>query len=359
MGATGRCATGCAAARGAARRPRSRPEPKVAKARVLENSSGARRCSSSNWIERNLARGRRSREPLERRRHRGTLEVDEFLALIEAADELDHRHSPHTLERASLVRRLRDQTNLDWKRIAGHVGVAPTTAMYLYGCGDDAHDPRCGPRRAIIATLGLAGPRVGELCALNNEDVNLAKARFYVLDAKTEAGVRTVDIHPRLLDELIAYRAARPGWAMDAPTFPTRTGGRRDRGNVLNRVVQPALKRANELRAGRGEPPIHVHVTPHTFRRMYITFMVAGGYDLPYVQAQVGHVDPTTTLAIYAQVMRRSDRDQLRAEIRDLLGVAHAQSTALSAGHITALRAGPSHRSSTTQTAANGRAVHL
>jgi hypothetical protein len=49
--------------------------------------------------------------------------------------------------------------------------------------------------------------------------------------------------------------------------------------------------------------------------------MVAAGYDLPYIQAQVGHVDPTTTLAVYAQIMRRSEGDQLRTEIRQLLGV--------------------------------------
>lgn len=49
--------------------------------------------------------------------------------------------------------------------------------------------------------------------------------------------------------------------------------------------------------------------------------MVAAGYDLPYIQAQVGHRDPSTTLAIYAQVIARPDRDRLRAEIRQLLGV--------------------------------------
>lgn len=54
--------------------------------------------------------------------------------------------------------------------------------------------------------------------------------------------------------------------------------------------------------------------------------MIAAGYDLPYVQAQVGHADPAVTLAIYAQVIRRADRDELRAEIRGLLGVAHPAS---------------------------------
>lgn len=48
--------------------------------------------------------------------------------------------------------------------------------------------------------------------------------------------------------------------------------------------------------------------------------MLAAGFDLPYVQDQVGHSHPTTTLAIYARVIRRSDRDAMRAEMRTLLG---------------------------------------
>jgi hypothetical protein len=43
--------------------------------------------------------------------------------------------------------------------------------------------------------------------------------------------------------------------------------------------------------------------------------MVAAGYDLPYIQAQVGHRDPSTTLAIYAQVIARPDRDELRPPV--------------------------------------------
>ena len=36
--------------------------------------------------------------------------------------------------------------------------------------------------------------------------------------------------------------------------------------------------------------------------------MLEAGAPVPYVQAQVGHEDPTTTLQIYAQVLRRRDR---------------------------------------------------
>ena len=36
--------------------------------------------------------------------------------------------------------------------------------------------------------------------------------------------------------------------------------------------------------------------------------MQEAGAPVPYVQAQVGHEDPMTTLHIYAQVLRRRDR---------------------------------------------------
>jgi integrase len=48
--------------------------------------------------------------------------------------------------------------------------------------------------------------------------------------------------------------------------------------------------------------------------------MLAAGFDVPYVQDQLGHADPTMTLAVYARVIRRADRDALRAELRELLG---------------------------------------
>jgi integrase len=156
----------------------------------------------------------------------------------------------------------------------------------------------------------------------------LAKARFYVNHSKTPAGIREVDIHPRLLEELTTYAAYRPPAPGDAPAFRTRTGNRRNKDNVRLRVITPVVSRANEIRAAEDRPPIRAHVTPHTFRRTYITYMIAAGYDLPYVQAQVGHADPAVTLAIYAQVMRRADRDELKAEIRDLLGEAQAASIA-------------------------------
>jgi integrase len=270
------------------------------------------------WVTRNVARGRRTREPVERRRA-DALEVDEFLSLLEAAHQLDRKHRPDTIARVQEVRRLRDELRLPWKELAQLLGIGLSTARYLYASIDD-EEPPTGPRQALITTLGFAGARVSEVCSLDRQDVDLATGKIRIRDAKTPAGVRVVDIRPRLLEELREYAATRNGTAMTDPFFPTRTGARRDRNNVLNRVVAPVVRRTNELRAERDQPPILMRVTPHTFRRTYITFMLAAGFDVPYVQDQVGHMNPNTTLAVYARVIRRQDRDALRAELRALFG---------------------------------------
>lgn len=292
-------------------------------AQILDEAEDA------TWIDRNPARGRRMREPLERRRRGGALDLDEFLSQLEAASHLDRsRHSARTLERAEVVRALRDDAGLEWKAIAKRLRLAPSTAFYLYGCHErDVDRVVVGRCRSVIATLGLAGPRVTELCELDNKDIDLSKARFFVKDLKTEAGVRDVDLRGRLLSELLMYRAQVGFGESDDPAFPTRTGNRRSKDNVRLRIVDPAVARANELRASRKQPPIHVHVTPHTFRRSYITYMLAAGLDIPYVQSQVGHLDPTVTLAVYAQLIRRPDREELRQELRAFLDTALTQAS--------------------------------
>ncbi len=131
---------------------------------------------------------------------------------------------------------------------------------------------------------------------------------IHVRDSKTEAGVREVNMTPWLRDELLAYRATHPNAASTDPAFPTEAGTRRDKDNINRRVIAPAVRAANALRAERTDSPLPAAVTAHTFRRTFITLMLEAGAPVPHVQAQVGHEDLTTTLKIYAQVLRRRDR---------------------------------------------------
>lgn len=103
-------------------------------------------------MSRNVARGRRAREPVHRRTA-DALEPDEVLALLAAA-QLDRLHKPETLRRAQRVHELRDRLRLRWKEIGAQLDLAPTTAIYLYGCVEDG-EVATGPREAVIATRRL------------------------------------------------------------------------------------------------------------------------------------------------------------------------------------------------------------
>jgi integrase len=56
----------------------------------------------------------------------------------------------------------------------------------------------------MLATLGLAGFRISELVGLRVAQVDLNRGRFKLADAKTDAGVREVEITLYLRDELLA-----------------------------------------------------------------------------------------------------------------------------------------------------------
>lgn len=177
-------------------------------------------------------------------------------------------------------------------------------------------DRRATSRRALLATLVLAGPRIGEALELRWRDVDLAAGRLAVRASKTDAGVREVALLPALRDELAALRATidpAPG----ARVFGTETGGRQNPSNVRNRVLAPAIERANERRAEAGLAPLPEGLTPHSLRRTFISLLLALGEDVPYVMAQAGHTDPKVTLSIYAQVMFRGDGE--RERLRDLV----------------------------------------
>jgi integrase len=140
-----------------------------------------------------------------------------------------------------------------------------------------------------------------------------------VEDAKTDAGIRKVDLSPMLLDDLLAWRASLNDPAPDSPFFPTRTGRRRTKDNINARVLRPAVRRANERRERRGLPPLPKQVTAHTLRRTYISMMFAAGAEIPYVMAQVGHEDSKVTLEIDARVLKRRDRDEIGRAFDHLL----------------------------------------
>jgi integrase len=229
----------------------------------------------------NAARGPRRKIRLVRPALRSFLEVDQVWALLDAASERECR-----------VADLRSDT---------------------YPC------------RVILSSLTLGGLRIAELLALERGLVNLGLDVIQTSRSKTAAGYREVDVIFAALHQDLAEHIARPtphGTARDL-LVPSATGRRLSPSNVRQRVLAKTVVEANELLRQRGVPEI-VDCTPHTLRRTYISLLLAAGCDPAYVQQQVGHTDPTLTLRIYQQLLKRKRREEYRTRVNELLGTSPA-----------------------------------
>jgi integrase len=180
-------------------------------------------------------------------------------------------------------------------------------------------DRRHIPRRAMLATLVLAGLRIGELLDLRWRDIDLTAGRIIVRASKTDAGVRTVDMLPTLRDELLSLKAATRRPDANELVFGTREAHTQSPSNVRNRVLAPAVKRADERLAEAGDVPLPEHLTPHKLRHTFASLLVALGVDPGSVMDQLGHTDPTFTLRVYRHGMRRDDAS--KRALRDLVGL--------------------------------------
>lgn len=194
-------------------------------------------------------------------------------------------------------------------------------------------DRRHVQRRAMLAVLVFAGVRLGELLSLRWRDVDLAAGRLYVAGepdarsrgqrrAKTEAGVRYVDILPALREQLATYKADCSRSRPDDLVFATSNGRRFSRDNVRDRVFATAVKLANERRDTAGLAPLPEGLTPHKLRHTCCSLLFVCGYELPRVMAMLGHADSAVTLRIYAHVMSAEDgeRERLRALVGHVAG---------------------------------------
>ena len=264
----------------------------------------------------NPARGRRMKVRVPKPK-RTFLEMDELAALLDAAADQDAAMRisapPGAGQTATAVAGLASK-GLAAAQIAKKVGCGKSTVTYhLRRLGADIGRGYVG-RRALCELLGRAGPRVGELTAMKIGDVRVHDpegARFRIPDAKTETGVRMVEMSPALAEVVVAHidRLRRLGLPTgpDDYLLPNLRGGRMTRKRV-GQIVGEAAALASERLALKGVPPLP-RTTPHTLRRTYISIaLIANEGDVKYVMSQVGHADSSMTMDVYAQMEQRAKR---------------------------------------------------
>ena len=147
--------------------------------------------------------------------------------------------------------------------------------------------------RAIARLLFYTGLRVGELAALDTEDVALSARKGLVIVRSGKGGktreVPLVDPSARAaLGEWLAERRTWPGAGTSA-LFLNRRGGRLSTRSVD--LLVGALALDADLVDDRGKPAISAHTIRHTFG----TNLIRAGTDIVLVAELMGHNDLETT----------------------------------------------------------------
>lgn len=185
-----------------------------------------------------------------------------------------------------------------------------------------------GPKRSpelldLFDMLLATGARIGEVCALRWQDIDLTGERVTVTisgtvvrtkaaglvrqaHTKSAAGFRTITL-PRFAIDMLMRRQVNAQPNPQNLVFPTRAGTLREPANVRR------LWRAARTSAG------YDWVTPHTFRKTVATLIDAesGAHD---AAAQLGHSRASVTLNHYVQ------RAAVAPDVSSVLEQLHSES---------------------------------
>ncbi len=158
-----------------------------------------------------------------------------------------------------------------------------------------APDPRSlvGYRdRVVLELLYQSGLRVGELCALDVTDLDLANGFAHVQRGKGGRG-RVVPIGKLAVELVTNYVVhVRPKLAArgERALIVARTGARLGSRGV-ERVIDRCAKRVG----------LEGQVTPHVLRHTCATHMLRGGANIRHLQEMLGHASLSST-QVYTQV---------------------------------------------------------
>jgi integrase len=136
-------------------------------------------------------------------------------------------------------------------------------------------------------------------------------------------------MHRMLFAAMGEWWARHPDPRPDALLFAPARGTRRDRNNIRNRVLAPAVAAAELLLEERGSSDSFptrerddgkrvTHVPSHAGRRTAITWWAEAGYDERDVMLWVGHEDPVLTLRLYRQARNRPRDPRVAAAMAEV-----------------------------------------
>lgn len=184
------------------------------------------------------------------------------------------------------------------RRLPRYLTVDEVFALLRSPRGDDPYALR---DRAMLELLYASGLRLGELVALNVEDVNLSRREVHVRHGK--GGEPRIALFGRPAEQALRTYLQHGRPALVNPDRPSPALFLNRYGQRLSRVsVNKMLHRYAKLAGLRKE------VTPHMLRHSFATHLMEGGADIREVQELLGHKNPQTT-QIYTHVSQQHLKD--------------------------------------------------
>jgi integrase len=172
------------------------------------------------------------------------------------------------------------------------------------------------PYRTMVGLIAATGLRIGELLGLRWRSLDLEVGTLAVRESvyegklqrpKTQKSRRTIPLGPHAIASLSAHRDRSTRKGRDELVFPNKSGEPLRESRLLERVLQPAARRA-----GLGR------VTWHQFRHIHSSLLNDLRVPVKIAQEQLGHSSVSTTLNIYTHVVDASHRQAIEALEREL-----------------------------------------
>lgn len=142
--------------------------------------------------------------------------------------------------------------------------------------------------RAILETFYSSGLRIGEIVALDLEDINFTDKLIRVKGKGRKE--RIVPIGTKAIEAIREYQALplspryhAGAWEREVPLFLNRYGKR-----MTTRSVHRIVEKYKKI-SGLWD------ITPHSIRHSFATHILNGGADLRSVQEMLGHASLSTT----------------------------------------------------------------
>lgn len=175
------------------------------------------------------------------------------------------------------------------------------------------------PREALYMTAIVLGLRQGELLGLRKEDVNLEKRELRIdgqiqlidgkcvrMSPKTEASRRTVVIPDILVPLLEKALSEQPECTL---LFPSEAGT-----PILPRNL---VRQFKNLLTDAGLPST---IRFHDLRHTAATFALSNGLDVKTTMEMLGHSQASTTLNIYAHVLKENRQNVVNTVVNKAFG---------------------------------------